>query len=149
MVITRRHALTGIAGSALLALPACATTKDMVVYKTPTCGCCGVWADHVRAAGFSVEEIKQDDVSPIKIENQLPPELVSCHTALIDGYVIEGHVLIADIKRLLDERPAAIGLAVAGMPLGSPGMEQPDGFTEAYDVILFGKDGTSVFASYS
>ena len=112
----------------------------MTVYKTPTCGCCRLWVDHVRENGFRATANDVADVSPVKNTHKVPSDLHSCHTALIGGYVVEGHVPAADIKRLLAERPDIIGLAVPGMPAGSPGMES--GRVERYDVIAIGKDGS-------
>ena len=119
----------------------------MVVYKTPTCGCCRAWVEHVQAAGFQVEVQDMPDVSPVKNEHGVPGHLASCHTALVDGYVIEGHVPADVIRRLLSERPQVAGIAVAGMPAGSPGMEMGDR-KDPYDVIAFARDGkVSVFES--
>lgn len=118
----------------------------MVVYKTPTCGCCKSWVEHVQAAGFQVEVHDMPDVTPVKNEHGLPQHLASCHTALVDGYVVEGHVPADVIRRLLAERPEVAGIAVPGMPAGSPGMEVPGGRTDPYDVIAFARNGTvSVF----
>lgn len=128
--------------------PADATTIQ--VYKTPTCGCCTKWIDHLREAGFAVEATDLADLSRLKAENGVAHGLSSCHTALIEGYVLEGHVPASDIERLLAERPAITGLAVPGMPMGSPGMEHPDPQRhEAYDVLAFGPEGTRVFASHT
>lgn len=119
------------------------------VYKTPTCGCCSKWIEHLEAAGFSVEATDLPDLARLKNENGVPPELGSCHTALVDGYVIEGHVPAGDIARLLEERPKVAGLAVPEMPLGSPGMEHPDPARhQPYDVLSFGPEGVRVFASH-
>ncbi len=112
----------------------------MTVYKTPTCGCCRAWVDHVRESGFRASATDVADVSPVKNTHKVPSDLHSCHTALIGGYVVEGHVPAADIKRMLSERPDIIGLAVPGMPSGSPGME--NGIVDRYDVIAIGKDGS-------
>ena len=112
----------------------------MTVYKTPTCGCCRLWVDHVRENGFRATANDVADVSPVKNTHKVPSDLHSCHTALIGGYVVEGHVPAADIKRMLSERPDIIGLAVPGMPSGSPGMES--GRVDRYDVIAIGKDGS-------
>jgi hypothetical protein len=119
------------------------------VFKTATCGCCTKWIDHLRAAGFQVEATDMPDLAGLKNENGVPEELSSCHTALVDGYVIEGHVPAQDIERLLAERPAVAGLAVPEMPMGSPGMEHPDPSRhQPYDVMSFGRDGVRVFASH-
>ena len=119
------------------------------VYKTPTCGCCTKWIDSLRAAGFKVEATDMPDLTTLKAMNGVPNGLSSCHTAIVSGYVVEGHVPAADLKRLLKEKPAVAGLTVPGMPLGSPGMEHSDPTRhEAYDVLAFGPDGVSVFASH-
>jgi hypothetical protein len=119
----------------------------MVVYKSPTCGCCGKWVQHVRDAGYDVQTVDVDDVTPYKTKYGVPYELASCHTGVVEGYAIEGHVPADLIDRLLKERPKnARALAVPGMPLGSPGMEVP-GRKDAYDVILIDTKGRrSVFA---
>lgn len=140
------------AGAASPATPATpshahAEAHEMVVHKTPWCGCCAAWVDHVEAAGFEVRVEEHEDLAPIKAEAGVPRELQSCHTATIGGYVIEGHVPAADITRLLEEGPDAIGLAVPGMPAGSPGMEVP-GYSQAYEVVMFSEDGREVFARH-
>ena len=117
------------------------------VYKTHTCKCCGKWVDYLEANGFAVETIEVLSVKPAKTANGVPPELSSCHTALVGGYVVEGHVPIADIRRLLEERPDIEGIAVPGMPIGSPGMEGPH--PESYDVVSFrGGARVAVFATH-
>lgn len=129
------------------AQPAKGAPVKMVVYKSPTCGCCSAWVDHVKAAGFQVEVHDTANVAPIKNEHGLPQHLASCHTALVDGYVIEGHVPADVIRRLLAERPQVTGIAVPGMPAGSPGMEMGDR-KDPYDIIAFARDGqVSVFES--
>lgn len=112
----------------------------MTVYKTPSCGCCVDWVDHLRSEGFEVRVHDVADTMPIAMRLGVPIDLRSCHTAEIDGYAIEGHVPAREIRRLLAERPDVAGLAVPGMPLGSPGMEIDDR-REAYDVILFDRTG--------
>ena len=107
----------------------------MQVYKSKTCGCCQDWIDHIEAAGISVESTDLNDMNSKKIELGVPSELASCHTAVIDGYVIEGHVPASDILRLLREKPAVTGLTVPGMPHGSPGMET--GREDPYQVLAF------------
>ncbi|HJP22769.1 MAG: DUF411 domain-containing protein [Alphaproteobacteria bacterium] len=120
---------------------------DIVVYKSPWCGCCGSWVEHLRRNGFSVAVEEREDMDPIKERYGVSPRHQSCHTARVDGYTIEGHVPAREIKRLLTERPQAQGLAVPGMPIGSPGMEQ-DGQRDRYAVILWGDQGSQVFAKY-
>jgi hypothetical protein len=105
------------------------------VWKAASCGCCGGWITHMRRAGFAVSVHELDDVQPVKERQGVPEELQSCHTAVVAGYVIEGHVPAGDIRRLLEERPGAKGLAVPGMPSSAPGMDGP---REPYEVTLFG-----------
>lgn len=120
-----------------------------IVHKTASCGCCGVWADHLKAAGFPVEIRDTDDMHPVKQRLGVPVGKASCHTAEIGGYVVEGHIPASDIKRLLKERPTARGLALPGMPAGSPGMEMPDGYVQPYTVELVLADGsTEPFAQH-
>ncbi len=118
------------------------------VWKTPTCGCCGKWVRHMEAAGFRVEVTDVNDVDPIKKANGLPLQLASCHTALVGGYVVEGHVPASDVRRLLREKPAVLGLAAPGMPAGSPGMDVPG--SPPYDVLSVRRDGTaSVYSTHT
>lgn len=126
----------------LSALPLAAA--EIKMFRQSGCGCCGKWAELLKAAGHTVTIVEGEDMSLIKSEAGVPEALYACHTAMVEGYVIEGHVPVADIDRLLKERPKARGLAVAGMPMGSPGMEAEDGATEPYDVMLFGADGGEV-----
>lgn len=131
----------------LLSTAALADGSRVTVYKNPTCGCCAQWIDHLRQNGFDVEAVDLDDLRIIKSMSGIRPEQASCHTAQVDGYVIEGHVPADDVRRLLAERPDARGLAVPGMPMGSPGMDSPN--PEHYEVLLIGKDGsTQVFAEH-
>ncbi len=120
----------------------------VVVTKDPTCGCCTAWAEHLREAGFPVEVVETAEINRVKTRLGVPAALASCHTAEVGGYVLEGHVPAAEVKRLLAERPQAQGLAVPGMPMGSPGMEM-DGMADAYEVVLFGPAGTKTFARYN
>lgn len=115
----------------------------VVVHKSPYCGCCGLWVEHMREAGFAVEVRNVDNLEPVKTRVGIPAGKGSCHTAEVDGYFIEGHVPADDVKRLLAERPDAKGLTVPGMPLGSPGMEVPDGRVQPYTVELVHADGSS------
>ena len=118
---------------------------DVVVYKSPTCGCCGKWIEHMEKAGFSVDVENRQDLRPIKGELGVPRRMQSCHTAMVGGYLVEGHVPPDLIQRMLDEKPDIRGLAVPGMPMGSPGMEGPH--KDKYDVLAIGKDGrTKVYA---
>lgn len=153
MTMTRRTLLlTGTAFGLMQTLPAGAQTLPSIhVVKDPGCPCCNAWIGHLRDNGFPVsfEERSIEALDLYKREMGVPAGLASCHTGTVEGYVLEGHVPAADIRRLLDERPEAIGLAVPGMPYGSPGMG-PEADREAYDVILIGKDGrASTFTSYA
>lgn len=127
--------------------PAHAAAERLEVYKTPWCGCCTAWIDHMREAGFDVRVTELEDLDPLKARLGVVPELASCHTALIGGYVIEGHVPAREVARLLSERPKATGLAVPGMPMGSPGMET-DGPADTYEVVLFAPGSRETFARY-
>ena len=115
----------------------------MTVHKSPSCGCCGLWVEHVKQAGFAVSIVAMDDLNPLKLAMGVPSDGGSCHTAIVGGYFIEGHVPAADIQRLLAERPAARGLAVPGMVMGSPGMEVPSGEVQPYTVYLVDVEGNS------
>ena len=118
-----------------------AVAADITVYKSPSCGCCSGWVNHMRQNGHRVKAINRDDLEGIKRMAGVPEQLQSCHTAIVDGYVIEGHVPASDIEKLLAERPKAKGLAVPGMPGGSPGME--GAAAERYNTILFKNDGSA------
>ena len=134
---------TGLQKPAVERLPA------MVVHKSPTCGCCAAWVDHVRKAGFTVEVRDEQDLNAVKERLEVPVGKGSCHTAEIGGYFIEGHVPADDVKRLLADRPHVKGLALPGMPIGSPGMEAPDGTRQPYVVEIVGTDGRSAaYASH-
>lgn len=115
------------------------------IYRSPGCACCVAWARHLQREGFTVALTTVDDLTLVKARAKVPEALWSCHTAFIADYVVEGHVPATDIKRLLRERPSAAGLAVPGMPVGSPGMEM-GGRVDRYQVILFGPRGRKVFA---
>ncbi|MEP2828186.1 DUF411 domain-containing protein [Parvibaculum sp.] len=148
--ITRRSfVLSSFAAAALVVtgLPAYAASEILEVYKTPWCGCCTAWVDHMREAGFAVRVTEMEDLTPLKARHGVSAELASCHTALIGGYVVEGHVPASDVARLLKERPEATGLAVPGMPVGSPGMEMGDE-RDSYEVVLFGPAGSEAFSRY-
>lgn len=132
-------------GGALLSAPAHGQT--VTVHKTPWCGCCAKWADHLEANGFDVVIDEREDLTPVRARLGVPDELQGCHTGEVEGYAVEGHVPAKDIRRLLAELPAARGLSVPGMPMGSPGMDMGDE-VDAYDVILFGDDGAKTYSSY-
>ena len=137
------------AGAALLvgvALVPASGAQDalpsVTVYKSPTCGCCSKWIEHMQANGFAVKSLDVQDVGAIKNQYGVPANAGSCHTALVGGYVVEGHVPAASVKRMLTEKPRIRGIAVPGMPLGSPGMEVPTGQVDRYDVVSFDRTGT-------
>ncbi len=127
------------------AVEAAAATKALplvVVHKDPNCGCCGGWAEHIQAAGFPVQLNDTADLAAVKQKLGIGDGMMACHTSEIDGYVVEGHVPVEDIKKLLAERPQARGLVLPGMPVGTPGMESPDGYRQAFTVALLGNDGS-------
>lgn len=150
--LSRRAVVYGVATfAAAAALPAFAKSSSSIhVLKDPNCGCCGSWIKIMQAEGFevTVENSAWEALNAYKSANGIPEGMMSCHTGRIEGYMIEGHVPPDDIRRLVDERPDAVGLSVPGMPFGSPGMG-PASEREAFDVFLIHKDGTTeVFASY-
>jgi len=122
--------------------------ETMVVYHDPSCGCCTKWIAYMEKSGFKVRDIRTTNMDEVKERLHVPNHLMSCHTAIIGGYVIEGHVPATDVKRLLEKRPDARGLSVPGMPVGSPGMEY-QGRRQAYDVLLFNDSGDAgIFSHY-
>jgi len=145
--LTRRSAL-GTIGLALVmpSVSAFAQTPTILVHKDPDCGCCAGWVRHLEDAGFAVTVEETTDLQPVKKRLGVPADLAACHTAEVDGYVLEGHVPAGAVRRLLEKRPAAIGLAVPGMPAGSPGMES--GVPQRYDVILFGATSRQPFMHF-
>ena len=150
MTIVDRRVLLGSLLAAL-AVPAARAEAlpEMTVHKDPNCGCCGAWVKHVQAAGFRVRVIETPEIDAVKTRLGVPDALASCHTAEIGGYVIEGHVPAAEILRLLAERAVARGLAVAGMPTNSPGMEVRGAASDLYDVMQFAADGSArKYATY-
>jgi len=149
-MIDRRMFLAGA-----LALPAFSSPSSarenlptVSVTKDPSCGCCSAWAEHLRQSGFTVSITESTELNRVKARLGVPKALASCHTAEVGGYVIEGHVPADEIKRLLVERPAGKGLAVPGMPIGSPGMEVDGASPDLFEVILFDNTGQRVFARY-
>lgn len=145
----RRSILLGIAATPILHLSLSHAAAPIHVYKNPDCGCCSAWVDHLKAAGFSVQVTETADASSVRKRFGMPERFAGCHTATLEGYVLEGHVPAADIKRLLATKPQAVGLSVPGMPVGSPGMEVGDR-RDAYKVMLIDRGGEErVFASYA
>jgi hypothetical protein len=120
-----------------------ATAEEVVVYKSPTCGCCSKWVEHMREHGFelTVNDLDRDKIDKIRREKGVPRELGSCHTAIVGGYAVEGHVPADVIKRLLIEHPPIVGVAVPGMPMGSPGMEGPN--PQPYNILTFDTQGNN------
>lgn len=168
--MTRRHLLSLVAAGSGMVLAACnsssgpaatgekngaareprvdaASVRLMLVYRDPECGCCEAWADIARAEGFAVTVENRADMAAVKTRYGVPDQLASCHTAVIGGYAIEGHVPMRHVARLLHDKPRDIrGIAVPGMPRGSPGMEMPDGSADAFEVMAFSSDGkVSIF----
>jgi hypothetical protein len=136
--------------AAFLFVPAAASAATMSVYKTATCGCCEAWVEHMRDAGFTlaVHDVERSELIERKQALGLDRRLAACHTAVIDGYVVEGHIPAADVRRLLAERPDIAGIAVPGMPQGSPGMDFGQA-SEPYNVVAFDDaGGMSVFARH-
>jgi hypothetical protein len=165
--MTRRHLLGLVAAGSGMMLAACnsssgptatgekkgvareprvdaASVRRMLVYRDPECGCCEAWADMARKAGYQVTIENRTDMRAVKARLGVPDELASCHTAVIGGYAIEGHVPLRHVAKLLHDKPDELrGIAVPGMPRGSPGMEMPDGSVDAFEVMAFG-DGKVV-----
>ncbi|QYY30707.1 MULTISPECIES: DUF411 domain-containing protein [Cupriavidus] len=142
-------ALALLPAAAWAASPQSATTVK--VWKSPTCGCCKDWVAHLQSNGFDVTTYEVDDLTAARSKAGMPDRYASCHTAVVEGYALEGHVPAREIRRLLRERPTAVGLAVPGMPLGSPGMDGPEygGRRTPYDVLLVMGDGRArVFQAY-
>ena len=136
-------------GQSVWAAIAAADPKTLTIYMSPTCGCCAKWVDHVKAAGFKTVVHEDEDMETVKDSLGVPKDVRSCHTAQVDKYLIEGHVPAEDITSLLTRRPEAAGLAAPGMPASSPGMAMPGQPHEAYDVVLFRRDGSSeVYAKH-
>ena len=148
LTTSRRALLAGLAIAPAAFSAAAEGLPRMTVTKDPNCGCCTGWVGHLRKAGFTADVVETSEINRLKVRLGVPQDLASCHTAEIGGYVIEGHVPAGAIKRLLAEKPRAKGLAVPGMPVGSPGMEVPGADPDTYEVVLFGPSGQSTFARY-
>ncbi len=139
-------AVAGVGGSFFLT-PSPTMAEGVVVYKDPSCVCCGRWVDHMRQSGFAVDVINVEDMEPVKRRAGVPEPMESCHTAHVGGYIVEGHVPAEDVRRMLAERPAIKGLTVPGMPMSAPGMDSPE--REPYTVLSFNDNGsTGHFASH-
>ena len=145
--LTRRSVLGVVAAAFFVPRSsAFALTSNILVHKDPACGCCTGWVQHLKDAGFAVAVEETTDLQPVRKRLGVPADLAACHTAEVDGYVLEGHVPAGAVRRLLEKRPTAIGLAVPGMPVGSPGME--GGVPQRYDVVLFGATGRQPFMHF-
>jgi hypothetical protein len=144
--LTRRSALVAMASVVQARLAFAAEEPLITVHKDPSCGCCSGWVQHLQKAGFVTKVFDTTDIDAVKKRLGVPDDLAACHTAEVAGYVIEGHVPAAALKLFLTEKPNATGLAVPGMPIGSPGME--GGRAEKYDVVLFGPDGRRTYVSF-
>lgn len=145
-----RRSLLGLAVGAVLPWAGVRLSAQgkpqMTVYKSSTCGCCSKWVEHLQASGFEVKAIDVEDIDKVKRERGVPAAAQSCHTGIVSGYVVEGHVPASAVKKMLAEKPAIVGIAVPGMPMGSPGMEMPNGQKDKFDVVAFDKTGRlSVF----
>lgn len=137
----------GAASTGPATAPASAEDAVVTVYKSPSCGCCTKWVEYLQAKGYEVKTVDLDDLSEIKAASGVPRQLQTCHTAVVGGYVVEGHVPADVLARLLKEQPKVSGIAVPGMPVGSPGMEVPGTPAQSYDVIAWDKTGkTSIYA---
>lgn len=148
--MSRNRLVKGLVGSLLAAYSLSALAAPTIdVHSDPNCGCCSAWGSHLEEAGFTVNHHRDGDLRSVKVANNVPAELASCHTAIVDGYVIEGHVPAADIKRLLEEQPDVIGLTVPGMPHGSPGMET--GRVDDYAVLSWTRNDSipAIFSEYT
>ncbi len=133
--------------SIALSFPILAETPTVKVYKSPTCGCCNAWIEHLESNGFRIDAENRSDMQTVKASNGIPTKLSSCHTGFVGGYFIEGHVPAAEIQRLLREKPKLAGLSVPDMPMGSPGMEGPH--PEPYDVLAVDHAGkTTIWSSH-
>ena len=142
----KRYLAAGVVALALGVAAAAQTQKPaprMEVYKSPTCGCCAKWVEHVRQGGFTVKvtDVSDEALNALKEKHGVPRTAQSCHTGLVGGYVIEGHVPVGEVHRLLKQGPGVAGIAVGGMPIGSPGMEVPGQKPQTYNVVTFDKQG--------
>ena len=144
-----RRSLVGLVAAAAFGAPvalAFAEDATVVVHKDPNCGCCSLWVQHLRNAGLAARVEEAADLKIVRARLGVPAALAACHTAEVAGYVLEGHVPVGAVRRLLSERPNAKGLAVPGMPIGSPGME--GGPPQAFTVLLFGPEGTKPYMRF-
>jgi hypothetical protein len=146
--ISRRSVLVGAFMMSVSATVTSARGETIIVHRDPSCGCCGAWVEHLKKSGFTTEVTETASLNRVRSKLGVPKSLASCHTAEINEYIVEGHVPAGAIRRLLLERPEGRGLAVPGMPVGSPGMEVEGAEQETYSVIIFGPSGQRIFARY-
>jgi len=140
----------GVQGAETMPDTSTASGPAITIMRSASCGCCTKWGEHIAAAGFAITDVVTEEMDRVKQQHAIPDELASCHTAVVEGYVIEGHVPASSIQRLLKERPSIKGLTAPGMPMGSPGMDGPGITPEAFEVLAISADGgTSVFDHYS
>ena len=140
----------GVQGMEVMPDTSSANGPAITIMRSASCGCCTRWGEHIAAAGFAITDVVTEEMDRVKQQHGIPDELASCHTAVVEGYVIEGHVPASSIQRLLRERPAIKGLTAPGMPMGSPGMDGPGITPESFDVLAIGTDGkTRVFDRYT
>ncbi len=144
----KRTSIRTLIAASLLALGSAAHAANMTVYKSASCGCCAKWVEHVQKHGFTVKVVNVDDIMAVKAKAGIPNKLASCHTTMVGGYVVEGHVPAADIRKLLAEKPKAKGIAVPGMPMGAPGMEHGDHRQPDQTLLLQADGSTASFASH-
>src|SRR4051812_11793204 len=146
LAILTAATLLAFVATAFISAQTAAAKPQMTVYKSSTCGCCSNWVAHMKANGFEVKSVDVDDIDKVKQEHGVPSAAASCHTALVNGYIVEGHVPADAVLKVLKEKPAIAGIAVPGMPMGSPGMEIPGGQKEAFNIVAFDKAGkTSIY----
>jgi len=147
----RRSLLTlaiavGLAWAGGVWIAAQSARPQVIVYKSATCGCCSKWVEHMQENGFDVKAVDVDDINKVKRDNGVPAAAESCHTGLVNGYVVEGHVPADAVQKMLKEKPAIAGIGVPGMPMGSPGMEVPGGQKDSYNILSFDRSGkTAVY----
>src|SRR3954447_2577130 len=145
-MLSRRGFVAGVAGLFIAGrrtVWAAAAPTVITVYKSRSCGCCAKWVDHLTSEGFKPQVHDEEDMDQLKDQLGVPQPLRSCHTALVAGYLIEGHVPAGDIRKLLSDRPKAAGLAVPGMPAGTPGMAESDSAIGGFEVLAFQSDGST------
>jgi len=146
VVMVTAAAFLALLATAWMSAQSATAKPQLTVYKSSTCGCCSNWVAHMKANGFDVKAIDVDDIDKVKQEHGVPAAAASCHTALVNGYIVEGHVPADAVLKMLRDKPAIAGIAVPGMPIGAPGMEMPNGQKEPYTIVSFDRSGkTAVY----